>query len=99
MAECPEGTTMRAIPAMVCAALALFPEIVGAQSSGGSYVVAASAIAGGGATLAGGAFRLRGTIGQSSTATLNAGEYRVYGGFWPPAGSAGDRIFANGFDS
>ena len=66
-----------------------------AQSSGGPYRIAPVAIAGGGGTLSGGTFQLRGTLGQAPTSTLSAPGYHFYGGFWPPAS---DGIFANGFD-
>jgi len=66
-----------------------------AQSSSGPYRIAPVAVANGGGTLSGGAFQLRGTLGQASTSTLSATGYHFYGGFWAPAS---DVIFANGFD-
>jgi len=83
------------------AVLGVFAAHAGAQSSGGPYRVDPSVIAGGGASLGGGAFQLQGTLGQSATATLSATTYRFYGGFWAPAASGPmpDLIFANGFDS
>ena len=70
-----------------------------AQSGGGPYRIERSVIAGGGASLGGGAFQLSGTFGQSATAHLSGAGLGFYGGFWPPAGSAPtDLIFANGFD-
>ena len=66
-----------------------------AQSSGGPYRIAPAAVANGGGTLSGGAFQLRGTLGQAPTSTLSAAGYHFYGGFWAPAS---DVIFANGFD-
>jgi len=67
--------------------------------AGGSYRIDRATIAAGGATLAGGMFRLSGTVGQPATATLGAAGYRLYDGFWSPANPpATDEIFANGFD-
>jgi len=66
-----------------------------AQSSGGPYRVAPVAVANGGGVLSGGAFQLRGTLGQAPTSTLSAAGYHFHGGFWAPAS---DVIFANGFD-
>jgi hypothetical protein len=79
---------------------ALLPIVVyaldaSAQSSGGPYRVAPVAVANGGGVLSGGAFQLRGTLGQAPTSTLSAAGYHFYGGFWAPAS---DVIFANGFD-
>lgn len=71
---------------------------VAAQSGDGPYVVTEFAIAGGGATLGGGSFRLSGTIGEPASTPLGASEYRLYAGFWFPATAPNDRIFANGFD-
>jgi hypothetical protein len=66
-----------------------------AQSSGGPYRVTPVAVANGGGTLSGGAYQLRGTLGQAPASTLSASGYHFYGGFWAPAS---DVIFANGFD-
>ncbi|HET7064965.1 MAG TPA: hypothetical protein VFI49_11885 [Rudaea sp.] len=66
-----------------------------AQSSGGPYRIAPAAVGNGGGTLSGGAFQLRGTLGQAPTSTLSSAGYHFYGGFWAPAS---DVIFANGFD-
>ena len=66
-----------------------------AQSSGGPYRIAPAAVANGGGMLSGGAFQLKGTLGQAPTATSSAAGYRFHGGFWVPAS---DVIFANGFD-
>ncbi|HET7161830.1 MAG TPA: hypothetical protein VFI32_04085 [Rhodanobacteraceae bacterium] len=82
-----------AIALLVCGAIAISAS---AQSSGGPYRIERSAIAGGGATLAGGAYRLSGTFGQAQSATLSASNCRFYNGFWAPVS---DGIFANGFDS
>jgi hypothetical protein len=77
-----------------------FAAHAGTQSGGGPYRMESSVIAAGGSPSSGGAFLLRGTFGQSATATLSASSYRFYGGFWAAAaGSAPtDLIFANGFD-
>lgn len=69
-----------------------------AQSSGGPYTVTHSVITGGGTPLNGGTFRLVGTLGQPATATLNATDFRLSDGFWTPASTTPDLIFANGFD-
>ena len=83
--------------ALAVASVCAFP--VGAQSSGGPYRIERSVIAGGGASLGGGAFELRGTAGQSVASTLSASGYRFHGGFWSlDPGAAPDLIFANGFD-
>lgn len=69
----------------------------GAQS-GGAYTIDKAVIAGGGATLTGGAFRLSGTFGQPAIAASNGSVYALQDGFWAPAAVESDRIFANGFD-
>lgn len=69
-----------------------------AATSGGSYSIDSSVIAGGGATLSGGAFRLEGTLAQPAISELSAAGYSLYTGFWAPRGPVSDRIFANGFD-
>ena len=55
-------------------------------------------IAGGGAMLEGGTFRVNGTVGQPATHVLTGASLRLYDGFWSPAASASDVIFSNGFD-
>ena len=69
-----------------------------AQSSGGPFAIDPATIAGGGATLSGGQFRLSGTIGQPATAMLGASTYRLHDGFWKPVSPPSDLIFADGFD-
>jgi hypothetical protein len=96
-----EDHTMRNVRRIGLAAglaLGLAPGLAPAQAAGGPYVIDRAAIAGGGATIAGGSFRLSGTFGQPATAQLAAGGYRLYDGFWVPAGPLDDTIFANGFD-
>jgi hypothetical protein len=66
-----------------------------AQSSGGPYRIAPAVVANGGGVLSGGAFQLKGTLGQAPTAISSASGYHFYGGFWAPAS---DVVFANGFD-
>ena len=87
---------------MVTFVLALaLPGTFGAPAraqSGGPYRIDPAVIAGGGATLSGGQFRLSGTIGQPATSMLSASTYRLYDGFWAPASPSSDLIFANGFD-
>jgi hypothetical protein len=63
-----------------------------------TYRVESAVIASGGATLDGGAYRLRGTLGQPATARLSAATFRLYDGFWSPRIVTSDSIFANGFD-
>lgn len=67
--------------------------------AGDSYRIDRAEVADGGATLAGGAFRLSGTAGQPVVGTVAAGSFVLAAGFWSAAPvPAGDRIFANGFD-
>jgi len=82
-----------AIAALCCAAMQ-----VDAQSSGGSYRVAKSVIAGGGGSIGGGSYRLTSTPGQTATAKAEGASYVLLGGFWTPTAPASDFIFANGFD-
>jgi hypothetical protein len=77
------------LPLVACALAAR------AQSSGGPYRIAPAAVANGGGVLSGGAFQLKGTLGQATTSISSASGYHFYGGFWAPAS---DVIFANGFD-
>ena len=79
------------------ALLGAFVAAASAQT-GGTLRVDGAVIADGGATLDGGAFHLSGTVGQSTTHVLSGASLRVYAGFWSPATSASDVIFANGFD-
>ena len=67
-------------------------------ASGGSYTLDPTVVAGGGATLSGGRFRLSGTVGQTVTATLSASGFSLHDGFWPVQASTTDTIFANGFE-
>ena len=64
----------------------------------GAFRIDGAVIADGGATLGGGAFHLRGTVGQPGTHVLAGSTLRLYDGFWSPAIAASDVIFANGFD-
>lgn len=89
---------MPAMRATVVTTLTAFSLTAFAQMSGGSYVISPSAIAGGGATLSGGNFQLRGTLGQAATAEITAASYRIYDGFWGPQALLSDDIFRNGFD-
>jgi hypothetical protein len=80
-------------------AVCAFAMHAGAQSSGGAYRIERSVIAGGGSTIGGGAFEMRGTVGQNAISSSSSSNYRFDAGFWPPAaGATTDRIFANGFD-
>jgi len=89
---------MRRARAIAFTTLAAFSLSAFAQMRGGPYVVGASVIAGGGATLSGGSFQLSGTLGQPATAEIAAASYRVYDGFWGPRIPSSDDIFRNGFD-
>lgn len=89
---------MQRVLVFAFATIGLLSGAVPAQPGGGPYVVTKFAIAGGGATLSGGSFRLGGTVGEPMTASLAAATYRLYDGFWGPASSPVDLIFANGFD-
>lgn len=77
-----------------------FVAVAGAQSGGGPYRIDPAAIAGGGGTSTGDAYRLSGTFGQPATTRLSGSAYVLHDGFWAPApGSApSDLIFADGFD-
>ncbi|MGA9341228.1 MAG: hypothetical protein WBV61_02710 [Rhodanobacteraceae bacterium] len=81
-------------------AIGAFAGSVNAQSGGGPYDIDRSVVAGGGGSLAGGTFELRGTVGQSASATLAGSAYRFYGGFWEPAENETptDLIFTSGFE-
>jgi hypothetical protein len=90
---------MRSLPgAARAAAIALAMPAALAATEGGPYAIDASVIAGGGTTLAGGAFVLDGTLAQPAASRLAASEFSLSTGFWPPRGAAPDRIFSNGFD-
>jgi hypothetical protein len=66
--------------------------------AGDTYGIERAVIANGGATLAGGAFRLSGTVAQPVTSSTDGGSYRLAAGFWTSSAGAADRIFADGFD-
>ena len=89
---------MQRVLIFALATIGAFSSAVPAQSRGGPYAITRFVIAGGGATLEGGSFRLSGTLGQPATASLAASGFRLYDGFWAPAAVSEDRIFANGFD-
>ncbi len=79
------------------AVLCALPADVPAQA-GGTFRIDSAVIAGGGATLDGGAFRLSGTVGQPATSPLGGANYVMRDGFWTPAANTSDEIFMNGFD-
>ena len=67
--------------------------------SGGGYTIVKSTIDAGAGTVAAGPYRLRSTTGQPDAHYSEGDGYALRGGFWgAPTASAGDRIFANGFD-
>jgi hypothetical protein len=77
----------------------VFAAHAAAQSSGGSFRIERSVIAGGGGLLGGGAFQLSGTVGQNATTHLSGSRFGFDAGFWPgPADSPTDSIFANSFE-
>lgn len=68
-----------------------------------SLTLSRQVIASGGGQSSGGAFVLKGTIGQLDADPLHpasGGVYTLIGGFWPlaPATPLADPIFANGFE-
>lgn len=48
------------------------------------YSINWSTIDGGGGTMSGGDFVLRGTIGQPDADNMDGGDYLIHGGFWVP---------------
>lgn len=71
--------------------------------STGALDIPRSVIASGGGASAGGAWQIRGTIGQSDADPLQpstGGVYGITGGFWPglPAPQS-DRLFSDGFEA
>ncbi len=72
-----------------------------AQSSGGSYTITKSVIAGGGQRNNTGSHVLIGTVGQPVTGVSTGGSYRLTSGFHAPASASvpqPDPIFANSFE-
>src|SRR5215831_10310756 len=69
---------------LVAVVLALsISNIVPAQSSGGSFTITQSQIAGGGGTAGNGSFGVNGTSGQMAAGTtMTNSPYQEYGGFW-----------------
>lgn len=90
-----------ALPAAHGGALAQAPP---ATLQGGDYRVDQYTVDGGGGTSSGGAFEIRGTIGQPDADPLQpstGGVFEITGGFWPglaPATPQPDALFANGFE-
>lgn len=71
-----------------------------ASAQEGDYALKPTLIAGGGGTMRGGLFELRGSVGQAAAATLGGADYRLQGGFWGAIGATRqDLIFKNGFDA
>ena len=73
------------------------------DASGGTYVVDAARVAGGGGAVAGGTYALNGTIAQHDATVVSAqgGSYDLDGGIHPgPAAPAGppNSIFSSGFE-
>lgn len=76
-----------------------------AVAKGAVFAVPRRVIAGGGGASTGGAFAIRGTIGQVDADPLHptaGGPYAIRAGFWPgvaPAPPVVDALFANGFEA
>jgi hypothetical protein len=70
------------------------------QSTGGTYALERSVVAGGGGSSAGGAYALSGTIAQPEAhAVSTGGLYQLHGGFWSGASTAPEvAVFADGFE-
>jgi len=73
-------------------------------SNGSGLALARHVISGGGGSSSGGAFTIRGTIGQADADPLQpatGGVFGITGGFWSGIGAAAaptDLIFADGFE-
>jgi hypothetical protein len=61
--------------------LGVAPRAAASRSNGGPYTLAWTGISGGGSIKGGGAYRLSGASGQSSTGTSTAGDYQMTTGF------------------
>lgn len=59
---------------------------VALAQSGGAFELHSATLDGGGGSSAGGGFVLNGTAGQADAGTLTGGDFKLYGGFWQPAG-------------
>ncbi|MCC7097769.1 MAG: hypothetical protein IT472_11375 [Thermomonas sp.] len=71
---------------------------VASNTAQGAIAMTRWSIDAGGTTSAiGGNFRLGASIGQPEAALASGGPYRLNAGFWVPE-SAGDGLFANGFE-
>ena len=69
---------------------------IGQAQSGGTFSITRYTIDGGGSVSSGGAFSLKGSIGQPDAGESMSGDvYRLNGGFWK---SGNDLIFRNGFE-
>jgi hypothetical protein len=90
-------------------AIALVPMPAPAEATddaakGAGFAVSRHVIAGGGGTSTGGAFTLRGTLGQADADPLqpsSGGSLTLAGGFWPgiAAGTpVADPVFVDGFE-
>ena len=58
--------------------------VVTAIAAMAQYSINWSTIDGGGGTMSGGNYMLRGTIGQPDAASMDGGDFVVRGGFWVP---------------
>lgn len=90
-------TTMAVVSALMVGSAFTMP--ASAQSSGGQYTIKSVVIAGGGGSIAGGAYQITSTMGQAATSVLSGSSYVMFDGFWSPVGGGlGDIIFINGFE-
>jgi len=82
----PSERRRRLKPALLGATAFVFfvlPSAFGLRSWAQSYSINWSTVASGGGTSTGGAFRLRGTVGQPAAgAAMRGGEFSLTGGFW-----------------
>jgi hypothetical protein len=86
--------------------LVLVAGLVRAQATpapaGGPYRIAREALPGGAQRAAAGPYQLTGALGQAQVDTLTGGGYVLRSGVLAalaPAGAAGERVFANGFEN
>jgi hypothetical protein len=66
---------------------------VALAQTGGGYDLTWWTVDGGGSTLAGGSYTLRGTAGQPDAATWQGDTYTLSGGFWGRAAPTGRTVY------
>lgn len=71
---------------LFAAALVSLGVLAGSATAGGDLTITRSTIDGGGGTMSGGPFTLRGSIGQHDAALgpISQSDFDVLGGFWTP---------------